>query len=337
MNDHIGFQSFLHNDAADLLPDEGARHRFEAIVDRAADARSTWLPVEEQMRATRAELHRVESHRQQLILTRNAHRPGADKEDKQVRDLDKQASELTEKLRRLIAREATAAARMRNCGILASRCRAFLAPGGLPSPARLASVSPIALSDILERGERIIDALERLRLRIRELEAHAHQIRSAPFPSEAKKRDAAALIARLAERGAPSISAMIDDNASEIAWPYTLQEHNLIAVVPDANTRVVGTASGQVPDVIGLLCWALRDTLTEKVNELIETNSDDAAALPADEREKQLAQIEADKLMTERKETTLVQAAQAAGEAVEHRHDISVLAALQLELVTQSR
>ncbi|MTV11691.1 hypothetical protein, partial [Bradyrhizobium sp. BR2003] len=143
MSDYIGFQSYLYKDPADLLPDEGARHRFEAIVNRAADARSMWFPVEEQMRATRAELHRVETHRQRLILARSAD-PGADKEDKQILDLDKQASELTEKLRRLIAREATAAARMRNCEILASRCRAFLAHGGLPSRARLASVSPIA-------------------------------------------------------------------------------------------------------------------------------------------------------------------------------------------------
>lgn len=112
VNDHISFPSYLHSDPADLLPDEGARHRFEAIVDRAANARSTWLPVEEQMRATRAELHRVETHRQRLILARGGDRPGAEKEDKQIRDLDKQASELTEKLRRLIAREATAAARM---------------------------------------------------------------------------------------------------------------------------------------------------------------------------------------------------------------------------------
>ncbi|MGY2804151.1 hypothetical protein ACVIHF_000881 [Bradyrhizobium sp. USDA 4506] len=334
VNDHIESKSCVQIDPADLLPDEGARQRFDAIVDRAANARSTWVPLDEEMRATRGELHRVETRRKRLILARTAGDPGADKEDAQIRDLDVQAAGLAEKLRCLIGREATAAARMRRCGSLASRCRAFLVRGSLPSGMRLASVSQIALSEILKRDEPISEALKRLRLRLGELDAEEHRIRSAPFPSEAKKRDAAALIARLAERGAPSITAMIDDNASEIKWPVTLQEHHLMAAVLDAGTRVVGRASGQVPDVIGLICWVLRDTLTEKVNELIDTNSDDAAAVPADEREKQLAKIEADKLMIERKEAALVQAAQDAGEAIEHRTDISVLAALQLELVT---
>ncbi|MGY4158282.1 hypothetical protein ACVINW_004124 [Bradyrhizobium sp. USDA 4461] len=335
MNDHIGFKSDFQINLADLLPDEGARQRFEAIIHRAADARSSWLPLEEEMRAARADLHRVETRRQQLILARTAGGLGADKEAAQIRDLDMRAASLAEKLRRLITQEAAAAARMRNCESLASRCRAFLVRSGLPSGMRLASVSPIALADILERGESISQALGRLRLRIGELEADAERIRNAPFPSEAKKRDAAAFIARLAERGAPSVSAMIDDNASDIKWPFTLQEHDLMAVVLGAGTRVVGRASGQVPDVIGLLCWLLRDTLVEKVSELIDANSDDAAALPANEREKQLAQIESDKLITERKEVALVQAARAAGDAVEHRNDISVLAALQLELVAQ--
>ncbi|MCP1909214.1 hypothetical protein J2R96_001694 [Bradyrhizobium elkanii] len=336
MNDDIGCKSCFQIDPIDLLPDEGARQRFEAIVDRAGDARSTWSPLDEEMRSTRAELHRVETRRKQLILARTAGGPVADKEEAQIRDLNLQAAGFAEKLRCLIGREATAAARMRNCESLASRCRAFLARSGLRSGVRLTSIPQIALSEILGRDEPISEALKRLRLRLGELEADAHRIRSAPFPSEAKKQDAAVLIARLAERGAPSISAMIDDNAREIKWPLILQEHDLTAMVLGADTRVVGRASGQVPDVIGLLCWVLRDTLTEKVNELIDTNSDDAAALPADEREKLLTQIEVDKLMTERKEAALVQAAQAAGEAIEHRDGISVLAALQLELVTQT-
>jgi hypothetical protein len=65
---------------------------------------------------------------------------------------------------------------------------------------------PQAPEPRLNKGETVIDAIARLRLRVRELLADAHRIKSAPYPSAHAKARASQQVEELAQRGAVSVS-----------------------------------------------------------------------------------------------------------------------------------
>ena len=89
---------------------------------------------------------------------------------------------------------------------------------------------------MLNNGESITDAIERLRRRGRELRADLHRIASAPYPSSYAKQRMRAIVEALAQEGTPDVASLIEHDRV-IGWPQarlTSQVYN----VPNAQGAV---------------------------------------------------------------------------------------------------
>ena len=74
----------------------------------------------------------------------------------------------------------------------------------------------------LRKGEGVVDAVERCRRRLRELDADRHKVASAPWHSAEAKRRARAEIDALAERGQPNVLPLIESCDESIYWAERL-------------------------------------------------------------------------------------------------------------------
>lgn len=205
-------------------------------------------------------------------------------------------------------------------------CEDFLRHG-LPGNCQIAEteIEPPKLA----KGETVIDAIERLRRRCRELKADAHRISSSPFPSVYCKAQMRGQIEALAMQGAPSVSALIELDGKI--------EFQTLRVQSEVYAEQRALAFAQVPDTLALTCWLHRDALIAALDREISTEADDAAALSHELRQQREAETMADLLAVERIEAELVWQAQAQGLPLEFRGDISPLAILQVQLITVPR
>ena len=173
----------------------------------------------------------------------------------------------------------------------------------------------------LNKGETVVDAIERHRRRVRELRADLHRIESAPYPSSYAKQGMRAQIGQLARRGAPSVSSLVEHD-QEIAWP-----------TQSAQSKVYNAKRAQSPSMkrqthSSLVAWLHRDALIASLDREIASEADDPAALTHEARQQREAEVMGDLLAVERDESALVWRAQAERMPVEHRADISPLAFL---------
>ncbi|WP_354209566.1 MULTISPECIES: hypothetical protein [unclassified Bradyrhizobium] len=182
----------------------------------------------------------------------------------------------------------------------------------------------------LLKGETVIDAIERLRRRGRELKADLHRIASAPFPSAHSKAQMRAQVEALAMEGAPSVSRLV-----ELDGPVDFQTQSVRSEVYNAQPGAVAFA--EVPEAVALVAWLHKDALIAALDREIASEADDKAALSHEARQKAEAEVQGDLLAVERDESWLVWSAQGAGLPVEHRGDCSPLAILQVRLVTTPR
>jgi hypothetical protein len=324
-------------DVIDGLPGDESRHRLESLRQRAHDARSLFEPVFDQIRETRIELDRSRSRLRQLVQPRSVGGYGLSQgdentpADRQVADVQGIISKYEGELARLSAMEAERAAIWRNVGVLVQRCEDWIR-SGRPHGTTLTEVAAIEFDEIVKRDEKVNDALERLRHRLRELAADRHRIESAAYPSADCKARLREQIDTLANRGTPSVDMLIEHNG-EIGWPQTTQRHELVAMGTDGSP-VRGHATGETFDALGVFVWMHRAALLKAIDALVDSESDDAHALSVTDREVRLAEIERDRLATERMEAALIWSCQIAGQAIEHRADVSVLALLGIELRT---
>jgi len=178
------------------------------------------------------------------------------------------------------------------------------------------------------KTETVLDAVERLRRRGRELRADVHRIQSAPYPSSYAKERMRAQIEALA-MNAPSVSRLV-----EIDGPVDFQTQRVTSEVHSERRSLAFT---EVPDAVALVAWLHKDALIAALDREINTEADDAAALSHEARQKAEAEVMGDLLAVERDECALVWLAQSQSLPVEHRGDISPLALLGLRLVTTAR
>ena len=165
----------------------------------------------------------------------------------------------------------------------------------------------------LAKGESLLDAIERIRHRGRELLADANRIRSSPYPSSWAKAQVRAQVAALAQRGAPDVTLLVEHGRDSVTWPM----QNLQSAIHNADRAAVGFTAA--PDAVALFAWAFRDQLVAALDRAIDEEADDEHALDHGEREKREAEVLADLLMVERSEAALVWAALAQGMPCEHR------------------
>ena len=145
--------------------------------------------------------------------------------------------------------EAARLATMHNIGGLVRRCEEFLRDGR-PRGTTLTEAALIEIDEVVKRDEKRRDALERLHHRLRELDADAHRINSAPYPSADRKARMREQIETLANRGTPDVSALVEHNAA-IAWAQTIKTLPLVAM-GEKGAPIFGNAQGETPDVLAL-------------------------------------------------------------------------------------
>jgi hypothetical protein len=313
------------------LPSQQARARFEALEQRSQDALTLFRAVADELREARADLHVAEARRKALMMPKAAGGHGLAADDGSVVDIDRTIANLRGKVDRLSELAQDRSARSGRIGAVLRTCEDFLKRGGVPGGVKIGAAPSVSVKDVLRRGESPRAALDRLRLRGREIAAEMHREKSRPYPASGAKEKARAALAARARP--PIVSGMIEHNA-DLQWPKVMSRLGLAAIAGAERGMVHGDAMGEVEDTIGLICWLMAGPMAAEIDKLIEAEADDENAATAEEREVRLAELERERLAIERQEAAIVWSMQEAGEAVEHRDDISPLAVLGLELVT---
>lgn len=332
-----------YGDPAAILP-ERARSRRQSLHQMLDDAKALSAPLFDAINELRREKQQHETYWRQLTTSRGSGGPGlkpsTDKErsdDVQVLECERKIATISEEMRRKQVLLEDRAARTNNIGRLVGRVEQWLS-GGIPGGNRVVDHGEIAISSILKRNESEAQALERLRRRLRELDADKHRVESAPRPSSESIAKARADIEARAQRGEPDVSALIE-GGGPIRWPQVQQRLDLVglAIDEEGEAQLTGVAQGEVIDETALNFWKDTEGWLAKIEKLIREQSDDTAALSETARAEKLAEIDGDRLDVERQEAALIWQMQEAGQAVEFRQDADIRAVLVVSLEVDDR
>lgn len=203
---------------------------------------------------------------------------------------------------------------------------------GIPGGCTLDVVEDAPVSELMTKadGGRIEAAVERYRLRQRELAADAHRVNSQQWPILGAEADARELIARRADACRPDL-----ERAIENGLPISFATTRLTALVHNAQPGAVAFIEAE--DSIGLLCWLFGPEILKKASEGFREIGDDKNALDQRQREEMLATIDADSLAAERAECSLIWAAAQSGEIIDFRAATRPAAAIGVALRTVPR
>jgi hypothetical protein len=182
----------------------------------------------------------------------------------------------------------------------------------------------------LNKGETILDAVERLRRRGRELRADLHRVQSAPYPASFAKQRMREQVEILAQRGAPSVSQLVEHSDGKFEFPLEMlrsQIHN----VPNAPGAV---AYGEIVNPVAVVAWLFKDQMIAALDREIASEADDKTAISPDDRQRKEAVLLGDLLAVERDESFFVWMAMSQNMPVEFRADADPRAILQCRLVT---
>jgi hypothetical protein len=183
----------------------------------------------------------------------------------------------------------------------------------------------------LLKGESLMDGILRLQRRGREINAAIHTIQSAPYPKSDARAKMLTEVEALATLGTPDVGNLIEHHDRPIIWPKQQVRGTVYNASPGAISFTDFDAA------IPLLVWLHKDALIKRLDAEIDAESDDAAALSHEERQRREAEAQGDLSSVERDEAALTWSAMEQGLPVEFRPDISVLAILQVRLVTVPR
>ncbi|WP_143199872.1 hypothetical protein [Bradyrhizobium sp. NAS80.1] len=121
----------------------------------------------------------------------------------------------------------------------------------------------IEVGDVLRKGEPPADAVERLRHRLRELDADRHWIESSCVPSSDCKARMRGEIETTAASGAPSLEGLIE-HFGDIAWPQHVV-HIPPFAMGEKGAAVTGSASGELTDVMALMIWLHKSAVSKVI------------------------------------------------------------------------
>ena len=310
------------NDATTWLP-EGAAGKLRALRQHLADLHAVCVPFEDRHAANIAKLEAVER-----LKRLQAHRSegGFDlpEADARVIAAHDHLAKVTAEAQRLSELDAVRSAAWQAASHTLSAVQDWLRDG---RPGGTALEDFAGPPPTLTKGESVVDAIERIRRRGRELKADLHRIRSAPYPSRHAKAQMRAQIEALAMQGAASVSRLVEHDG-DIEFPT----QQLRVTVHNAQPGAIGFVD--VPDPVATLAWLHKDALIAALDREIAAEADDDAALTHEARQRQEADVLGDLLTCERDESWLVWTALAQSLPVFHRNDCSPLAILQCRLIT---
>jgi hypothetical protein len=176
----------------------------------------------------------------------------------------------------------------------------------------------------LRKGESIPDAIERCRRVVRELRAEARNVKAAPIPSTESKAILRGYVDALGESAAPDLHYVIEAGHPRVDWPTD----GIVQVSHEFGRGQF--AHPAVLPAVALMAWAAPDTLYAALCRDVDAESDDTAALSAEDRFKKQATIAADRLANEREEEFWIERMRADGLAIARRPDADPRAVLGL-------
>jgi hypothetical protein len=314
-------------DVVELLPPGGA-DRLRALRQHFHDTNKL-IPKFDAIKEVTDERLQAEARLRRLTDHQSVGGFHLDPTDPRVLEAQKQLDKTTDDARRLKELEAVRSATWHAASHVLSAVESWLKNG--KPPGVMLEDHEVDVPKLAKGENGLPDAIENRRRRVRELRADLHRIRSAPYPSSYAKQQMRAQIEALAMSGAPNVSNLIEHDR-KIEWnTQTLRSevHNV------TGTPSIGFAN--VPDMLALTCWLHKSALIAALDGEIDTESDDAAALTHEARQKAEAEVMADLLHTEYDESALVWQAQAEKLPCEHRGDCAPQAILQVRLVTAPR
>lgn len=187
-----------------------------------------------------------------------------------------------------------------------SKLRQWLAE--LPRGVTLESAPPVTVE--LKSGEKLSDVIAAVRNEIAALRERLEAVKRAPLPLPDMKQLAEEYVVRLMRQARPSV-----------------------AVVGDSLRVGFRGDMAAAEDVLALVAWAAPESLCRALEREIEKLPTRADALPADERIRRVAELEAQLIALERKEEILIERAQADGLDVLRRPDANPAAVLCVTVV----
>ncbi|WP_136626025.1 hypothetical protein [Bradyrhizobium macuxiense] len=306
----------------DALPPSAAE-RLRELRQQRDDAALLARSDHEEWQSLHLDIQRHRDRLRELQMPRGQGGPDLPDDDVRVLHEQRRLDQKTAELVRRTQRRDLNGSRWNNLSAVVTNCETCIRT----KPNGAAIVMRPAIEPNLKKGETVIDALERLRRRARELQADLARVRAAPWPSGLAKERMRKQIDQLAEAGRPIAHHAID-HGEDIAFATTTYQ------VPIANVDPSAIGFAEVRDALALVAWLHRDTLTAALDREIDEVADDKAALTREQRQKAEAQILADVLATEREECALIEAAQDDGITIDYRVDCDPRAVLGIAWVS---
>ena len=260
-----------------------AAERLKTLRERSSERRDAMIPHIEVQEAI-AERTRAQQHLRTIASTSTGWRastcrqrmPRSSKLRGRSRRTTENARRLTERSERLAAAWRAAAQPLSNTENLLRH--------GMPSGVLLQD-HETEMPKLL-KSETVVDGIERLRRRCRELKADQHRIASAPYPSSYAKAQMRAQIEAAGDAG-----CAIGVASRRVGRPgLILQTQRLRSEAFGAETPV--GSLGEVPDTIALVAWLHRDLLIKRLDAEIDAEADDPAALSHADRKSDAAEAQ---------------------------------------------
>jgi len=177
-----------------------------------------------------------------------------------------------------------------------------------PSDARLKPSQPVVVNSKLLGN--LQAALDKCRGDNQHLTNKRAAVLAAPLSSTEAKRRARVQVMSLVKQGEPTVFDLIEHRKSVFRWP--------LSKVKD------------VPDAIAILAWYDPEGLIRRIEETIDQRADDANSLSDAEMAKQVKEIDAALLYSERLEEAVICAAEQVGQPMLRRVDADPRAVLGL-------
>jgi hypothetical protein len=323
----VGMSLVPSFDVIELLP-PGAADRLRALRQRFTDL-NTLIPKHDVMHEASTARIIAEQRLQRLRDHQSNGGFNLKPDDPRVLEQERLLGKLNDDLRRLNELVETRSAVWHAASHVLTAVEGWL-KNGVP-PGVVLEDHEVEVPKLAKGESGLLDAIENRRRRGRELRADLRRIESSCYPSSYCKQRMRAMVEQLAQQGTPDVSSLVEHDRS-IAFPTTRLQSSIYNVETPA---AIGFA--EVPDIVALFAWLHRDLLIKRLDAEIDSESDDAAALSATERETRAAVVMGDLLAVEYDEARLVWQAQADKLSCEHRSDCAAQCILQVRLVTAPR
>jgi hypothetical protein len=177
--------------------------RLLAVRERADALHRAVVPHSEWSEANMAKI--AAANRQRQLEAPPPEGYNLHPEDRRLLAQREQVEQLTVEWQRLEAQNERAVAAWQPAARVRSVCEEFLRDRP-PTAVEVAPTEPPKLA----KGESLLDAIERIRHRGRELLADANRISSSPYPSSWAQAQVRAQVAAIAQRGAPDVTLLVE-------------------------------------------------------------------------------------------------------------------------------